>query len=122
MQMNYVPTHSLTLSRVIYHPRCPCSPPCHSLNTPFHRSPFQAIAAGNTFLLKPSEKDAGAAVMLAEMAVEAGMPPGVLNVVHGTVDTVNFMCDDERIKVKGDGDRLILRLLAYHGSRESREL
>jgi malonate-semialdehyde dehydrogenase (acetylating)/methylmalonate-semialdehyde dehydrogenase len=69
-----------------------------------HRSPFQAIAAGNTFLLKPSEKDAGAAVMLAEMAVEAGMPPGVLNVVHGTVDTVNFLCDDERIKVKGDGD------------------
>ena len=42
--------------------------------------------------------------MLAEMAVEAGMPPGVLNVVHGTVDTVNFLCDDERIKVKGDGD------------------
>ena len=96
----------------------PLSLPQHVI----HRSSFQAIAAGNTFLLKPSEKDAGAAVMLAEMAVEAGMPPGVLNVVHGTVDTVNFMCDDERIKVKGDGDRLILRLLAYHGSRESREL
>lgn len=57
-----------------------------------------AIATGNTFLLKPSEKDAGAAIILARLAKEAGMPPGVLNLVHGTVDCVNFICDAPEIK------------------------
>lgn len=42
-----------------------------------------AIACGNTFVLKPSERDPSAAVRLAELAIEAGLPPGVLNVVHG---------------------------------------
>ncbi|MEU8823242.1 CoA-acylating methylmalonate-semialdehyde dehydrogenase [Streptomyces sp. NPDC048636] len=42
-----------------------------------------AIACGNTFVLKPSEKDPSAAVRLAELAFEAGVPEGVLNVVHG---------------------------------------
>ncbi|KAL4448257.1 hypothetical protein ABPG75_005476 [Micractinium tetrahymenae] len=52
-----------------------------------------ATAAGNTFLLKPSEKDPGAAMMLAELAMEAGMPKGVLNIVHGSHDTVNRILD-----------------------------
>jgi malonate-semialdehyde dehydrogenase (acetylating)/methylmalonate-semialdehyde dehydrogenase len=42
-----------------------------------------AIACGNTFVLKPSEKDPSAANFLAELFIEAGLPPGVLNVVHG---------------------------------------
>ena len=42
-----------------------------------------AIAAGNTIVLKPSEKDPSAAVFLAELLAEAGVPPGVFNVVHG---------------------------------------
>lgn len=42
-----------------------------------------ALAAGNTFVLKPSEKDPSASVMLAELWAEAGLPDGVLNVVHG---------------------------------------
>ncbi|WP_438487900.1 CoA-acylating methylmalonate-semialdehyde dehydrogenase [Streptomyces sp. S186] len=42
-----------------------------------------AIACGNTFVLKPSEKDPGAALKLAELAAEAGLPDGVLNVVNG---------------------------------------
>jgi malonate-semialdehyde dehydrogenase (acetylating) / methylmalonate-semialdehyde dehydrogenase len=39
-----------------------------------------AVTAGNTFVLKPSEQDPGAAVMLARLAQEAGLPDGVLNV------------------------------------------
>lgn len=42
-----------------------------------------AIACGNTFILKPSEKVPLTAVRLAELALEAGLPPGVLNIVHG---------------------------------------
>lgn len=37
-----------------------------------------AIAAGNTFILKPSEKDPGASIILADLAQQAGLPPGVL--------------------------------------------
>ncbi|CAG8447685.1 8568_t:CDS:2 [Diversispora eburnea] len=57
-----------------------------------------SIAAGNTMIIKPSEKDPGATIILAELAKEAGVPPGVLNVVHGSINTVNFLCDDDHIK------------------------
>ncbi|KAK2983184.1 hypothetical protein RJ640_018529 [Escallonia rubra] len=57
-----------------------------------------AVTCGNTFILKPSEKDPGACMMLAELAVEAGLPNGVLNIVHGTHDIVNAICDDDEIK------------------------
>ncbi len=42
-----------------------------------------AIATGNTFVLKPSEQDPMVTMRLAELALEAGVPPGVLNVIHG---------------------------------------
>src|SRR3979409_2394536 len=42
-----------------------------------------AIAVGNTFILKPSEKDPSVPIRLAELMMEAGAPKGVLNVVHG---------------------------------------
>src|SRR5207344_1309740 len=42
-----------------------------------------AIACGNTFILKPSEKDPGASMLIAELLKEAGLPDGVFNVVHG---------------------------------------
>eukprot|EP00891_Asterochloris_glomerata_P002990 jgi/Astpho2/2990/Aster-03300 len=57
-----------------------------------------AVTAGNTFVLKPSEKDPGAALMLADLAQQAGLPPGVLNVVHGTRDVVNWTLDHPDIK------------------------
>ncbi|CAL0313990.1 unnamed protein product [Lupinus luteus] len=57
-----------------------------------------AVTCGNTFILKPSEKDPGCSVLLAELALEAGLPEGVLNIVHGTHDIVNAICDDEDIK------------------------
>src|SRR5690606_35134389 len=48
-----------------------------------------AIATGNTFVLKPSEQDPMLTMRLVELALEAGIPPGVLNVIHGGVDAVN---------------------------------
>jgi len=57
-----------------------------------------AITTGNTYILKPSERDPGAAMLITKLAEEAGLPPGVLNVVHGTKDTVNFICDDPNIR------------------------
>ncbi|KAF5207976.1 Methylmalonate-semialdehyde dehydrogenase [acylating] protein [Thalictrum thalictroides] len=57
-----------------------------------------AVTCGNTFVLKPSEKDPGASMILAELAMEAGLPKGVLNIVHGTNDIVNNICDDKDIK------------------------
>jgi len=57
-----------------------------------------AIACGNTFVLKPSEQDPMVTMRLCELALEAGVPPGVLNVVHGGEDVVNALCDHEDIK------------------------
>jgi len=57
-----------------------------------------ATTTGNTFLMKPSERVPLTAVMLAEMANDCGLPPGVLNVIHGGHDTVNFLCDNEHVR------------------------
>ncbi len=57
-----------------------------------------AIATGNTFILKPSEQDPSVTMRLVELAVEAGVPKGVLNVVHGGKDTVDAICDHPDIK------------------------
>ena len=57
-----------------------------------------AIACGNTFVLKPSEQDPMVTMRLVELAVEAGIPKGVLNVVHGGPDVVNAICDHADIK------------------------
>jgi len=57
-----------------------------------------AIATGNTFVLKPSEQDPMVTMRLAELALEAGIPAGVLNVVHGGEAVVNALCDHHDIK------------------------
>jgi malonate-semialdehyde dehydrogenase (acetylating)/methylmalonate-semialdehyde dehydrogenase len=57
-----------------------------------------ATACGNTQLMKPSERVPGAAMHLAKLAMEAGLPAGVLNIIHGAHDAVNFCCDNEHIK------------------------
>ncbi|KAI8893854.1 Aldehyde/histidinol dehydrogenase, partial [Globomyces pollinis-pini] len=57
-----------------------------------------SIACGNTMLLKPSERAPGTSMILTKLAEEAGVPKGVLNVVHGGVDTVNFLCDAPSVR------------------------
>ena len=51
-----------------------------------------AIVCGNTFILKPSEKVPLTAIRLVELLHEAGLPSGVMNLVHGGVDVVNSLC------------------------------
>jgi malonate-semialdehyde dehydrogenase (acetylating)/methylmalonate-semialdehyde dehydrogenase len=57
-----------------------------------------AIACGNAFILKPSERDPSVPVRLAELALEAGLPKGILNVVHGDKLIVDGICDHPDIK------------------------
>ena len=57
-----------------------------------------ACTAGNTYVMKPSELDPGCTMLLAGLAKEAGLPDGVLNIIHGAHDAVNFICDEPRIK------------------------
>ncbi len=57
-----------------------------------------AIVTGNTFVLKPSEQDPMVTMRLCELALQAGIPPGVLNVIHGGEAVVNAICDHKDIK------------------------
>ncbi|MGD8326581.1 MAG: CoA-acylating methylmalonate-semialdehyde dehydrogenase [Sphingomonadales bacterium] len=57
-----------------------------------------AIACGNTFILKPSEKDPAVPMRLAELMIEAGAPEGVLNVVNGDKEAVDTILTDPRVK------------------------
>src|SRR3546814_5711991 len=60
-----------------------------------------AIASGNAFILKPSERDPSVPVRLAELMLEAGLPEGVLNVVHGDKDVVEAILAHPLIKEIG---------------------
>lgn len=57
-----------------------------------------AIACGNTFVLKPSEKDPSAPLFCAKLLVEAGLPDGVFNLVNGDKETVDAILEDERVQ------------------------
>ena len=57
-----------------------------------------AVACGNTFVLKPSERDPTSALFIAQLAQEAGLPPGVLNVVNGDKEAVDTLLHDPRVK------------------------
>ena len=57
-----------------------------------------AIVCGNTFVLKPSEQDPLSTMMLVELAIQAGIPAGVLNVVHGGKEVVDRLCTHADIK------------------------
>ncbi|MHB1305416.1 MAG: CoA-acylating methylmalonate-semialdehyde dehydrogenase [Acidiphilium sp.] len=57
-----------------------------------------ALACGNTFVLKPSERDPSSALLVARLAQEAGLPPGVLNVVNGDKAAVDTLLSDRRVQ------------------------
>jgi malonate-semialdehyde dehydrogenase (acetylating) / methylmalonate-semialdehyde dehydrogenase len=81
-----------------------------------------AIVCGNTFVLKPSEQDPMTPMLLAELAIEAGVPPGVLNIVHGGKEVVNALCthkDIVAVSFVGSchvGEH-VYRLASEHGKR-----
>ena len=81
-----------------------------------------AIVCGNTFVLKPSEKVPLTAVRLVELLQEAGLPPGVMNLVHGGVDVVNALCthpDIEAVSFVGSSPvaRHVYQTATAHGKR-----
>lgn len=60
-----------------------------------------AIACGNAFILKPSERDPGVPMRIAELFLEAGLPAGILNVVNGDKEAVDAVLDDRDIQAVG---------------------
>lgn len=81
-----------------------------------------AIVCGNTFVLKPSEQDPMTPMLLAELALQAGIPPGVLNVVHGGKQVVDTICTHPDIKAisfvgSTDVGTHVYHLGSQHGKR-----
>src|SRR6516164_3812375 len=60
-----------------------------------------AIACGNTFILKPSERDPSVPLRIAELFLKAGLPEGVLNVVNGDKEAVDALLTDPRVRAIG---------------------
>ncbi|MFD1212005.1 CoA-acylating methylmalonate-semialdehyde dehydrogenase, partial [Arthrobacter sp. GCM10027362] len=76
-----------------------------------------AIAAGNTVILKPSEKDPSAANWMAELWTEAGLPDGVFNVVHGDKEAVDTLLEHPDVKaVSFVGSTPVARYVYEHGT------
>jgi len=82
-----------------------------------------AIACGNTFILKPSEKDPGASMFLAELLKEAGVPDGVFNVVHGDKVAVDAILEHRDIKaVSFVGSTPIARYIYETGTKNGKRV
>jgi malonate-semialdehyde dehydrogenase (acetylating)/methylmalonate-semialdehyde dehydrogenase len=60
-----------------------------------------AIACGNAFILKPSERDPSVPMRIAELFLEAGLPPGIFNVINGDKEAVDTLLTDERVRAIG---------------------
>ncbi|KAL8147983.1 hypothetical protein AgCh_005348 [Apium graveolens] len=75
------------------------------------------VTCGNTFILKPSKRDSAACLTLAELGTEAGLPNGVLNVIHGTNDNINAICDSVEIKAVSfvGPDTILSEYFPWHG-------
>jgi malonate-semialdehyde dehydrogenase (acetylating) / methylmalonate-semialdehyde dehydrogenase len=82
-----------------------------------------AIACGNTFILKPSEKDPSVPVRLAELMMEAGAPAGVLNVVHGDKEAVDAIIAHPEIKaISFVGSSDIAHYIYSHGTANNKRV
>jgi malonate-semialdehyde dehydrogenase (acetylating)/methylmalonate-semialdehyde dehydrogenase len=82
-----------------------------------------AIACGNTFVLKPSEKVPLTTIRIAELAHQAGLPPGVLNVVHGGREAVDAILDHPYIKaVSFVGSTPIARYVHERGTKSGKRV
>ncbi|RSM76969.1 methylmalonate-semialdehyde dehydrogenase (CoA acylating) [Kibdelosporangium aridum] len=82
-----------------------------------------AIACGNTVVLKPSEKDPSASVFIAELLAEAGLPDGVLNVVHGDKVAVDGLLEHRAVKaVSFVGSTPIARYVYETGTRHGKRV
>ena len=82
-----------------------------------------AIACGNTFVLKPSEKDPSASIFLAELLAEAGVPDGVFNVVHGDKVAVDAILEHPDIAaVSFVGSTPIARYIYETGTRNGKRV
>ena len=82
-----------------------------------------AIACGNTFVLKPSEKDPSAPMICAELLAEAGLPDGVFNVVNGDKEAVDTLLNDERVQaVSFVGSTPIAEYIYETGTRNGKRV
>jgi len=82
-----------------------------------------AIACGNTFVMKPSERDPSLAVELALLLKHAGLPDGVFNVVHGDKEAVDALLDEPRIKaVSFVGSTPIARYIHARGTANGKRV
>jgi malonate-semialdehyde dehydrogenase (acetylating)/methylmalonate-semialdehyde dehydrogenase len=82
-----------------------------------------AIACGNTFVLKPSEKVPLTTIRIAELALEAGLPPGVLNVVHGGREAVDAILDHPAVKaVSFVGSTPIAKYIHERGTKSGKRV
>ena len=82
-----------------------------------------AIACGNTFVLKPSERDPSASLLLAEMWAEAGLPPGVFNVVQGDKVAVDALLDHPEVAaVSFVGSTPIAQYVHDRGTRNGKRV
>ena len=82
-----------------------------------------AIACGNTFVLKPSEKDPSCPMRLAEIAIEAGLPPGVLNVVNGDKEAVDTLLENKTVQaISFVGSTPIAEYVYHTGTKNNKRV
>ena len=81
-----------------------------------------SIACGNTFVLKPSEKDPSCPMRLAEIAIEAGLPAGVLNVVNGDKEAVDTLLENKTVQaISFVGSTPIAEYVYHTGTKNNKE-
>ena len=82
-----------------------------------------AIACGNTFVLKPSEKDPSCPMKLAELAIEAGLPNGVLNVVNGDKEAVDTLLQNKTVQaISFVGSTPIAEYVYHTGTKNNKRV